>query len=264
MSEELFYSRGEGILFFFILLMYFGAVCVGFFISRNVRNGHSTSVIGIIQTSILGLLALLLGFTFALAASRYQAHKEMVVEEANAMNAVRLRLDLLPEDKKNALLFLLKKYALSRLDYYTGDHQSSELKNVDLNSQSLQEKIWREVAEETKLSPLPSMVFLLQAVNQMIDLHGKSVLVMENHVPEIIFMLLMGVSIFALFLNGYIHGIHKYRNLFPSFMLALLLALVTIVIIDLDRPRQGMLTVGQKSLKIWEKAQNPAGEHLSN
>ncbi len=41
--------------------------------------------IGGLQTALLGLLALLLGFTFAMSVTRFEARKNLVLEEANAI-----------------------------------------------------------------------------------------------------------------------------------------------------------------------------------
>ena len=59
-------------------------------VDDNYRSQLST-----MQASTLGLLALLLGFTFALAAARFEARKALVLKEANAIGTAYLRLGLL-------------------------------------------------------------------------------------------------------------------------------------------------------------------------
>ena len=49
-----------------------------------------------LQAALLGLLALLLGFTFAMAVSRFDTRKSLVLAEANAIGTVGLRASLLP------------------------------------------------------------------------------------------------------------------------------------------------------------------------
>jgi hypothetical protein len=61
-------------------------------------------------TAILGLLALLLGFTFSLALNRYETRRELVVQEANALGTTWLRVQLLEPPNKAVLSGLLRQY----------------------------------------------------------------------------------------------------------------------------------------------------------
>src|SRR5678816_4889579 len=52
--------------------------------------------------AVLGLLALLLGFTFSLSLNRYESRRELVVQEANALGTAWLRAQLLdPSNRTN-------------------------------------------------------------------------------------------------------------------------------------------------------------------
>jgi hypothetical protein len=55
-----------------------------------------------IQASIMGILALLLGFTFSLSLQRFDSRSAAVVDEANAIGTTWLRAQLLPPGAKNA------------------------------------------------------------------------------------------------------------------------------------------------------------------
>src|SRR5271169_2651509 len=57
------------------------------------RGGDDVSTL---EGAILGLLALMIGFTFAMALSRFEARREAVVNEANAIGTTALRARLLP------------------------------------------------------------------------------------------------------------------------------------------------------------------------
>ena len=48
---------------------------------RKAHHGQS----GTLQGALLGLLGLLLGFTFAMAVGRYEARKQLVLDEANGI-----------------------------------------------------------------------------------------------------------------------------------------------------------------------------------
>jgi hypothetical protein len=65
---------------------------------RHARNpDEKEQPVGAMVASILGLVALVFGFTFRLAASRFDARRMAVLEEANAIGTAFLRARLLPE-----------------------------------------------------------------------------------------------------------------------------------------------------------------------
>ena len=66
---------------------------------HQADDGARKGQIAGIEGAILGLLALLLGFTFALAVQRYETRRTLVVEEANAIGTTFLRADFLPTHK---------------------------------------------------------------------------------------------------------------------------------------------------------------------
>ncbi len=72
---------------------------------------HANSLHG----ATLGLLALLLGFTFAMAVSRYETRKQLMVDQANAIGTAALRARLLPAPAAERGVELLRQYVDSRL-----------------------------------------------------------------------------------------------------------------------------------------------------
>lgn len=69
-----------------------------------------------VEGAILGLLALMIGFTFAMALSRFDARRDAVLNEANAIGTTALRARLLPAPHNTECLKLLREYAQIRLD----------------------------------------------------------------------------------------------------------------------------------------------------
>src|SRR5439155_5020083 len=65
---------------------------------------------GSVPPAVLTLLGLLLGFTFAMAVSRHDTRRELVVQEANSINTTALRARLLPEPQAANVSRLLQDY----------------------------------------------------------------------------------------------------------------------------------------------------------
>src|SRR5215831_10356825 len=83
-------------------------------IRRRIRKpGLSESKA--IETSVFGLMGLLIAFIFAGAAVRFDSRRMLIAEEANAIETAYLRLDLLPLDSQPALRQDFRAYLQSRL-----------------------------------------------------------------------------------------------------------------------------------------------------
>ncbi len=63
---------------------------------RAQDAGGAGAGTGAVEGAVFALLGLLVAFTFSGAASRFDARRALVVEEANAIGTAYLRLDLLP------------------------------------------------------------------------------------------------------------------------------------------------------------------------
>ena len=73
---------------------------------------------GAIEGAVLALLGLLLAFTVTGAGSRFDARRNLIVEETNAIGTAYLRLDMLPTAAQPALRESFRRYVVARLDVY--------------------------------------------------------------------------------------------------------------------------------------------------
>ena len=70
---------------------------------------------GYVVTAVLGLLALLLGFTLAHAVDRFEARRLLVLEEANAIGTTYLRAQVLGQPHRSRISRLLIDYTENRI-----------------------------------------------------------------------------------------------------------------------------------------------------
>src|SRR5215467_11965157 len=64
----------------------------------------------IVLTAALGLLGLVIGFSFSMAMSRYDQRKNLEEEEANAIGTEYVRAEFLPDATATRVRALLKSY----------------------------------------------------------------------------------------------------------------------------------------------------------
>src|SRR5678816_1444230 len=81
-----FGSLGLAIVMFFVMLATYYLGCI---VSTRFKN-YFVDGFGPVEGSLLGLLALLLAFTFSMSASRYDARRAVLIQEANAISTACL------------------------------------------------------------------------------------------------------------------------------------------------------------------------------
>ena len=116
--KEFMYDVDSGVIAAALLGSMVVRVELGYRIGLRMRhraNDDSKSHINAIQGSILGILALLLGFTFSLSLQRFDSRSEAVVEEANAIGTAWLRTQMLPEQIRVEVQATMREYAEVRV-----------------------------------------------------------------------------------------------------------------------------------------------------
>ena len=195
---------------------------------------------------LYGLMGLLLAFTFAMAQGRFETRKEIVVDEANAIGTAWLRADLVPEPTRGEIRALLLRYVEVRTP--SPPITSTSIFDTIAESERIHAQLWPKVVAAAKADPSPPVALLVAAVNDVIDMHGKRVAANRFTVPTIVILLVFAFAFAAAGVTGYRCGIGARRYRLPSAAFLLLVALVIGVIIDLDRPRRGFITVDQSPM----------------
>jgi hypothetical protein len=224
---------------------------VGIRIGRYLRdrtNESERAQLYRIEASLLGLLALLLGFSFAMAGARFDLRKQLLLDETNAIGTARLRAGALHDERGYAIQHLLDEYIATRLRGYRARDDAALHAAID-ESVRLQREIWTRVSAITNDRPqsLPAAL-LMQSTNEVIDLHTKRVAAGRNHVPIVVLLMLLVVAVVTMGWLGASVGISERHGTMTTVVLSLLIALVVGVIVDLDEPRAGLIRVSPATL----------------
>jgi len=209
-------------------------------------KGHVTGI----QGALLGILALLLGFTFSLSLNRHDTRSIVVVKESNAIGTAYLRAGLLPEpvcrkariDLRNYIGFRIEE---GRINLANSDERAALI--AQTNERFYQ--MWTDAVAAARQDPNPVTTGLyLQALNEMFDAFGERDAALNRHVPEVVLFLLYGTFLMAGAIVGFTSGIHGHRASFATYVMVALIVLLVFIIIDLDRPRRGLIEVDQQSM----------------
>ena len=214
---------------------------------RAARKG--AAAVSTLEGAILGLLALMIGFTFSMALSRYEARRDGAVSEAAAIGTTALRARLLPAPHDRDSVKLLREYVQIRLDLARGPIGRAEFDHAIARSNLLQEALWRQaqavVAKDNGM--VPTGLFI-QSLNEMIDDQEKRLSAMTNRLPLVVIAALYAMCIMGIGFAGYGSGVESKRTRVPVHIAGTLVVTMVLLIQDIDRPGAGFITVSQQPL----------------
>jgi hypothetical protein len=201
--------------------------------------------------AIVGLLGLLLAFSFGGALSLLEARKTDVIIEANALGTAFLRTDFLPEPEASELRNALHAYARTRI-VPSGDVLSSSQDVRDFIERSLeaQARLWPLTVAATD-EPLPPALatFVAASVNDVLDAHALRMRSLSAPVAELSQMIVLVAALAALFLLGNRSGIAGRPLTWRTFVFSALLFAVMLTVLDVQRATQGLIRVDQSALQ---------------
>jgi hypothetical protein len=207
------------------------------------EKAPATAIVG----STLGLLAFMLAFTFGMAGSRFDARKQLVLDEASAVLRAHQRAQFLPEPPRSECSRLLRAYAELRADVPKVP-SISELQVLLARSEAIQDALWKAAGTLAE-RPSPSLSSFIQSLSELTDLQMRRVrAAVWNRIPPTIVLTLYGIAFLALTATGYGAGLAESRTTVPSIMLILTFAAIIVLIVDLERPRQSLFEVSQQPM----------------
>jgi hypothetical protein len=205
------------------------------------------------MNSVLGLLALLIGFTFSLALSRYDSRRELVVKEANALGTTWLRTDLLAADDRARMQDVLRRYVDARVAFGEARTSKEELARYQQTA-ALQTELWSTMTAATAgFQDTPRASLVISTTNDSIDLAAERMATRQAHIPPRILRLLVLFAVLAAGLVGY----ERARQPKATALLLLLFALAVGLVVDLDRPSTGITNVPQEPMLDLQRSMQP-------
>lgn len=212
---------------------------------RQLSAEEKETPVGGMVGGTLGLLAFMLAFTFGLASTRFEARRQILLQEANAVGTCYLRAGMLGEPMRSDGQNLLREYVDVRLEAT----QPGKLQQGMAKSEELHKRLWSvaTTAADKEKNVITSL--FIQALNQVIDLHSTRVMAgVRSRVPPIIWLVLYLLLILAMVMLGYQSGLAKSRRSIAVLALVIGFSSVLYLIADLDRPGQGLLQTSQEAM----------------
>jgi hypothetical protein len=208
------------------------------------KDKHESSV----PSAVLALLGLLLGFSFALAVSRNDARRDLVVREANSIGATARRANLLPEPQAANVLRLLREYVPLRIEAHREAQFSERFASLRKRNAELHRRLWDEAVAAAARQPTPITASFLTSLNETIDLEASRVAARRNHVPGAVWLLLFCVAGWGVWLTSYEAAVTGRQSILERYLFPLLIVIVIALITDIDTPRGGLIALDERPL----------------
>lgn len=150
-------------------------------------------------------MGLLIAFKFGGAATRYDARRDLIVKETNAIGTAYLRIGLLPAQAQLALRDDFRSYVDARIDFYRNiTPDPAAIKRNMEGYSSLQNKIWSEALAACQEAGSPATTSLVaSSLNEMFDVTTTRLAALETHPPTVVFVGLTLLMLASARLAGY-------------------------------------------------------------
>jgi hypothetical protein len=206
----------------------------------------------VVQAATLTLLALIIGFTFSMAVTRYDERKTLEEAEANAIGTEYLRADLLPGDSGARTRDLLRKYLDLRIAFY----EQGGVRPVEIDQQTarVQGELWALVAPVAVSQPTQTTALAISGMNDVLNSQGYTQAAWWNRIPIGAWAMMAMMAISCNVLVGY--GERRKGELF-LFVLPIVISVSFFLIADLDSPRGGIIRVHPQNLLATAETMKP-------
>jgi hypothetical protein len=200
----------------------------------------------LIVSATLTLLALIIGFSFSMAISRYDQRKNYEESEANAIGTEYVRADFLPAADAASVRALLKNYLDQRILFYTTRDENQRRQIASATAQ-LQTELWSAVQAPAAAQPTPLSALVVSGMNDVLNAQGYTQAAWWNRIPTAAWCLMVAIAIFSNLLIGYGARRAKAHELL-LLVLPLVVSIAFFLIADIDSPRGGVIRVRPQNL----------------
>jgi hypothetical protein len=233
-----------------IVLLILASCEAGILIGRHHlgtrRDEGAVTSVGPMVAGLLGMLAFVLAFTFSMAASHHGARKQDVLTEAIQIGTAYSRADLTGEARGPQLKRLLREYVDVRL---RAARPGGDVKAGVARSLEIHDLLWAQVLSADREPSQHRIALVIASVNDVIAMHERRVAdAVRARIPDGIWLGLMAITVLTMGTLGLQIGLSGKRRLVGIIPIALAFAVLATLVLDLNRPQGGFITVSQQPM----------------
>lgn len=219
---------------------------IGIRLKRRDSSAKGTPVTNTVVGGMLALEAFLLAFSIGIVIDQHNGRKAMVVTEANAVGTAYLRAGFLEEPDATTVRGLLQEYVEIRL---AAAADAAQLDPTKIRSEEIHAELWAIVEENVRQGKDSDIMGLfIESINEVIDVHSLRVTAVNLRLPRLLGVMLYAAMLLSFLLVGVANSGDGQRDFVAMLLFTMAFVAVFMLIVDLDRPQQGLINVSQSAL----------------
>jgi hypothetical protein len=219
---------------------------LGLWLQRRDPEAKSP-VSGTVVGGMLGLMAFLLAFSIGIVINQHNGRKAMIVTEANAVGTAYLRAGFLDDPDRTSTRDLLREYVEVRLAAAADPARLIEATTA--RSEEIHAELWSIVEDNVRQGRESDIMSLfVSSINDVIDVHSLRLAAIDLRLPRLLGIVTYAATLLSFLLVGVANSADKKRDFLAILLFALAYVAVLILLVDLDRPQQGLIRVSQTAL----------------
>lgn len=224
------------------------AVEAGFLSGRRRHRKaaeEQAGAVGAMVGSTLGLLAFMLAFVFNFTASRVDARRVALIDEANAIGTTWRRAGIMPEPHRSEIRRLLRE----DVNVQIAAVQIERINELMGRVESIHAELWQHAVALGIANPGSEQVALfVESLDRAIDSYAKRLLAVRTRVAALVWIVLYILAFLAMFAMGYHVALTGTARSPAIVLVAISFALVICLVADLDRPHEGRMRLSQQPM----------------
>ncbi len=218
---------------------------IGIWLQRRDPSA-GTPMTGIVVGGMLGLMAFLMAFAIGIVIGQHNGRKAMVVTEANAVGTAYLRAGFLDEPDLTTSRNLLREYVEVRL---AAASDPAQFESAITRSEEIHGELWSIVEDNVRQGKESDvMALFVESINEVIDVHSLRLAAVNLRLPRLLGAVLYAATVLSFLLVGVANSADGKRDFAALLLFALAFVAVLMILVDLDRPQEGLLTVSQTAM----------------
>ena len=248
---ELIYQSNPWVLPLLMLVLLSLAIELPYrFMQRACAVSERSDAFNAVQAGLLTLASFVLGLSFSQASARFDARRELVVKEANAIGTTWLRGDQLPAVESARFRAILTDYTAARLHAYETPRDPELYARTIAHSNASQEALWQIASSALRAHPNDlGLSLLMQTLNDTIDVSAEQLQALTTHVPTIVVELTLALVVLGALSLGIRFAADRSRPAALSALYVVASVLVFSMMVDYDRPQTGFVVVNLNPLR---------------
>ena len=196
----------------------------------------------------IGLLGLLLAFSFGMSFAKHDQRQVAVVADANAIGDFYTCASLLKEPSRSKLQAVIRQYAELRLDLARGRLRHPDLEGALAEFGRMHDQMTTLVGQAFS-DGTPVAVLLANTLNSVTSNQTLRFAAYRDHLPASIVYLLYTCAIVSALLIGRQQGIEGNNDIAGTVCFILLVSIAIYVTLDLNRPEGSLIRVSQEPIE---------------